>query len=222
MLKQLFHFIAKVLANRNVFFTKSLSYRNKKQVLPPNFDYIRFATLGLLFEEITARNIQGNIAEVGVYQGDFASRLNLLFPNRKLYLFDTFEGFHQIDKVKEQTKGFSNAAQDFSDTSVDKVLSKMPYPNQCIVRKGYFPETAADVSDTFCLVSLDTDLYEPIKNGLQFFYPKLSNGGFIMIHDFNNDLYIGARKAVAEFCELHGIWYCPIPDSGGTVIIGKS
>lgn len=42
---------------------------------------------------IYSNNISGCVAEVGVFQGEFASVINKNFPDRKLYLFDTFEGF---------------------------------------------------------------------------------------------------------------------------------
>jgi O-methyltransferase len=89
-------------------------------------------------------------------------------------------------------------------------------------KKGIFPETAKDVNDKFCFVSLDVDLYEPTKEGLKFFYPLLSPGGVIMVHDFNNLNYKGVREAVLEFCREKGISYVPIPDIGGTVIIIKN
>ena len=118
-------------------------------------------------------------------------------------------------------KGFSKGDQDFSDTSVDAVLKKMPYPEQCIVKKGFFPKTAEGVEDSFCFVSIDADLYDPILKGLEFFYPRLEKGGFIFIHDFNNNGYLGAREAVLQFCKANNIGFVPIPDSGGTAIITK-
>lgn len=77
----------------------------------------------------------------------------------------------------------------------------MQHPEQCIIRKGYFPESAINTDDNFVLVSLDTDLFAPIYEGLNFFYPRLVKGGCIFIHDFNNDSYKGARKAVELFCK---------------------
>ena len=70
-------------------------------------------------------------------------------------------------------------------------------------------------------VSIDADLYEPIYAGLQFFYKYLVRGGYIFVHDFNNDNYKGARKAVEQFCEEQNISFTPIPDAAGSVIITK-
>jgi len=56
---------------------------------------------------------------------------------------------------------------------------------------------------------------------LRFFYPKLAQGGYIFIHDFNNKEYEGVRKAVYEFCKEQNISFVPLPDIGGTTIITK-
>jgi O-methyltransferase len=49
----------------------------------------------------------------------------------------------------------------------------------------------------------------------------LVNGGYIFIHDFNNEQYKGARKAVEQFCKEQHINFVPIADSAGTAIITK-
>ncbi|WP_052733027.1 TylF/MycF/NovP-related O-methyltransferase [Hymenobacter terrenus] len=217
----LFQKLAQAVATKGLYFTKSLNYKTSPAPLPPNLDYVRYATLGLCYQEIVARKVPGNVAELGVYRGDFAKRLNQLFADRELYLFDTFSGFDRQDIVTEQSSGFSTGTQNFADTSAETVLQKMPHPQQCIVRKGFFPATAAGLDDTFCFVSLDADLYQPILEGLAFFYPRLAPGGYIFVHDFNNDEYKGAHQAVLEFCQAHHIGFIPLPDSGGTAVITK-
>lgn len=219
--KFVFRKISAALSRKNIFLTQSLNYKTTPKKLPINFDFVRSSTLELCYEEIMNRKVKGNVAELGVYKGSFAARLNTLFTDRKLYLFDTFEGFDERDVKIEQQSNFSTGEQDFSDTSVEAVLNRMPHPDNCIVKKGFFPATAEGLSDSFCFVSLDTDLYEPILQGLIFFYPKLEKGGYIFVHDFNNDGYKGARQAVLEYCEKNGISYVPIPDVCGTVIITK-
>lgn len=161
------------------------------------------------------RNVKGNVAEVGVYRGDFARELNYYYPERKLYLFDTFEGFDTRDGIKDAD------IHAFKDTSVEYVLSRMPNPQQCIVRKGYFPETAEGIEDRFAFVSLDCDLYKPILAGLKFFYPRLSKGGYIFVHDFGTIHFDGVKKAVYEFCEEYGAAMVPIVDRCSTAIIAK-
>ena len=184
-------------------------------------DYIRLATLELISYEINHNNIKGSVAELGVYKGKFARYINHYFPDRKLYLFDTFKGFDGTDIKSELQNTYSTGAQDFSNTSVKQVLSIMPFPDQCIVKEGYFPDTAIGLNEQFAFVSIDADLYEPIYNGLQYFYPRLQKGGYIFVHDYNNDVYKGAKKAVEKFCAENGLNKLPLPDSCGTAILMK-
>jgi O-methyltransferase len=210
------------LGKKNYFIGKSLDYLSRKRDIDKNYlDYIRLSTLELVSQEIISKKIPGNVAELGVYKGKFSKYINNYFPNKTLYLFDTFEGFDERDKETETKENFSGGDQDFSNTTVEKVLAIMPYPKQCRIVKGFFPESATGIEDVFCFVSLDTDLYEPIYNGLVYFYPRLSKGGYIFIHDFNNDAYKGARKAVEHFCRENNVAFVPIPDLGGSVIIAK-
>lgn len=214
--------LGKTLQKNNIFIGGSLDYLQRKRTIDKNyFDYIRLSTLELISYEIKKNNLKGNVAELGVYKGKFAKYINEYFPERLLYLFDTFEGFDNRDVIKEKEQHFSSGVQDFSSTSVEAVLKLMPFPENCRPVKGFFPESAKDVNDAFVFVSLDADLYEPIYSGLVFFYPKLVKGGYIFIHDFNNDGYKGARKAVEQFCAEYNINFVPIPDSGGSAVIAK-
>ena len=179
----------------------------------------RAASVELMSREIYRYGIEGNTAELGVFRGQFARLINHYFPDRKLYLFDTFEGFDKRD-VKADADRVREFG-DFSQTSVEFVLSQMEHPENCIIRKGWFPETAHGVDDKFCFVSLDADLYDPLTSGLEFFYPRLVHGGVIMIHDFNNDNYSGARGAVKDFCDKNNIGYVCLSDTCGSAVITR-
>jgi O-methyltransferase len=222
LFRYIYRSISQFLASRHFHIVKSLPYLKRPTAIELNrLDYVRLSCLELAANEIELHNIPGSVAELGVYRGDFAADINKVFKTRKLYLFDTFEGFDDRNKKAEVESSFSSADQDFSDTSADYVLSKIPYKANCEIRKGFFPETAKGLNDTFAFVSIDTDLYEPIYDGLNFFYPLLAKGGYIFVHDFSNDEYKGAREAVKRFCNEQGIGYVPIADIGGTAIITK-
>ena len=176
----------------------------------------RIVMLRRCMDIIQERNITGNMAEVGVYTGEFAKLMNKHMPERKLYLFDTFNGFaSDKDEVDECD------LENFKDTSVELVLSKMSAPENCIIRQGYFPDTCEGLEDEFCLVSLDCDLYNPILAGLEYFYPRLVKGGYIFVHDFGNWHYTGVKKAVYKYLETHSMAIVPIVDLGRSIIITK-
>ena len=201
---------------------KMIGLSRKRRInIPPVTNYIRISTLELVAQEIYENNVAGSVAELGVYKGQFAKYINKLFSDRTFYLFDTFEGFDDKDVKIEVNQKFSTGNQDFSDTSVENVLNKMDHREKCVVKKGWFPESLGGLEDSFCFVSLDADLYKPIYDGLEYFYPRLSKGGYIFIHDYNNSGYEGAKTAVREFCRKNNIGYVPMSDSWGSVIIAK-
>jgi len=141
------------------------------------------------------------VAEGGVFQGMFSREINTYFPDRKLYLFDTFEGFDKKDVEVEAHSGFSNVKEHYySETSEDIVLGKLPHKEMAVIRKGYFPDTSVGLeNERFLFVNLDFDLYLPIYAGLKFFYPRMVSGGVILVHDYFTEFYHGVGKAIEDF-----------------------
>ena len=216
--------IQRSLLSRGIVLTMTLRYMKRARgigIAKYAGDYVRNSTLELVAHEINSNGIRGSVAELGVYRGDFARIINEAFPDRKLYLFDTFEGFDRQDVLVDRNRDYSSGAQDFSETSVEIVLGKMKTPGNCIVKPGYFPESAAGVGDVFAFASIDADLYKPVFDGLFFFYPRLAKGGYIFVHDYNNDEYKGTRAAVKEYCREMDIPYLPLPDACGTAVLCK-
>jgi O-methyltransferase len=187
-------------------------------------DIIRNSSLELVSHEVYEKEIKGNVAELGVARGEFAKNINKAFPDRKLYLFDTFEGHNENDIINDKKLNYisdSFSKKKSANTSIELVLSKMINKEMCIVRKGYFPETAKDIEDNFCFVNIDVNLYVPIYEGLKYFYPRTVDGGYIFVHDYNNKGNGGVKSAVRQYCKESGISYFPLSDMGGSVIIAK-
>ncbi|MCC3869052.1 TylF/MycF family methyltransferase [Terrisporobacter mayombei] len=183
---------------------------------------IRLASLRLIASEINEQKLDGEVAELGVYKGKFASEINKLFPNRKLYLFDTFGGFYSDDIDIERSQGYSKTKEgDFSDTNVELVKDKLPYQEQAVFIKGHFPESIKEDLPSFCFVSLDTDLYKPTYEGLKIFYPKLVKGGMIIVHDYNSSRLPGVKDAVKEYCRENNIFIAPLCDIHGSAVLIK-
>lgn len=185
---------------------------------------LRLAHLRLLAKEINQRNLLGAVAELGVYQGAFAAEINRLFPERPLYLFDTFEGFAASDLAIEKAtlRDAAPIKRDFHDTSAEEVLRRLPHPEKAILCKGHFPETLPNDLPSLAFVSLDADLYEPTLQGLKAFWPKLVPGAILLIHDYNSTQFQGVKKAVDFFCEQEHLLPLPLPDLHGSAILQKT
>ncbi len=198
---------------------------NPKEAWAFGMDKIQIGMAQLMSHEVYQQNLEGAIAEVGVFRGINASVMNHFFPDRRFYLFDTFEGFDPRDLEADKRLGYNTneyPRRDFTDTNIELVMSRMPHKENIIVRKGWFPDSAVGLEDeTFCFVFLDANLYQPTYKGLHWFYPRLVNGGFIIVDLYNWEEYPGPRKAVCDFSREVGISYIPIPSRTGSVAIGK-
>lgn len=187
------------------------------------WDNTRRDMLILLLRTIEEKNIAGDFAELGVYKGGTAKLIHYYAPGRKVHLFDTFEGFTERSVVAEKANTqFAISSAHFSDTSLVGVQRYVAQKNDNVAYyKGYFPESiTGDVEQrSFSFVHLDADLYEPILEGLKFFYPRLSKKGIIVVHDYNG--WRGARKAVDDFFADKNELPVPMPDKSGSVLIVK-
>lgn len=143
-------------------------------------------------------NIEGDIVEVGVYLGGSAQLLNKYkATNKKLYLFDTFEGW--VDYCEKDSGGnISNGGCFVSNFESIKNIFK---EYNVDVIKGYFPDSApiGFENKRFSFIHLDVDTYTSTLKALAYFYDKINSGGIIALHDYINTDAPGVIKAANEF-----------------------
>ncbi len=182
-------------------------------------DYFRYATIGLALQRVLHQNIEGNLAEVGVYRGEMSTWIHKVAPDRRLYLFDTFEGFPTED-LEPGARGDDR----FSDTTVETVLERFGHSMTVSIRKGYVPDTFRGLENQqFAFVLLDLDLYRPTSASLEFFYPRLSRGGYIFVHDYNSpESNSACKRALDEFMTDKPELIVEIADEWGTALLRRS
>lgn len=79
---------------------------------------------------------EGECSRGRSFSGEFASIINKNFPDRELFLFDTFEGFDEREVAYEADNKFSEAVKgQLNITSEKLVLSRMRFPENCIIKK---------------------------------------------------------------------------------------
>lgn len=184
-------------------------------------DLARAWAFCLTFDQIQKEALPGDVVEIGVYRGHTATLLARFArrTDRRLFLLDTFTGFKSDDLV-----GVDATQQiQFSDTSLETVRAFVGEQNVTFI-KGSFPDTASELpSDAkYCLVHIDCDLYAPIRSALNYFYPRLVEGGFLIIHDYASLWWPGAEKAVDEFFANKPESVIMMPDISGSVFVRKS
>lgn len=162
----------------------------------------------LVAKDILDLNLDGDIAECGVYKGGSARLLATIFPNKKIFLFDSFEGMKENDILdKGHKKG------DFKDTSLTEVKSYLSDKPNCVFFPGWIPSSASFLNEErFCFVHLDLDLYQSTKAAIEIFWPKVVDGGVMVFDDWEWQNCPGVKQSVTEYFDDQGIQHKKLID----------
>ena len=174
---------------------------------------------------VIKNDIPGAFIECGVWRGGSSMLVAQLLSkrcvtNRKIILYDTFEGMSEpTDRdldlsgnnaglLLEQNKNNKETSvwclADLND--VRENMARSGYPkDQIIFVKGKVEDTIPNQMpfDRIALLRLDTDWYESTKHELIHLYPELIDQGVLIIDDYGH--WEGCRKAVDEYFQQNAI-----------------
>lgn len=177
--------------------------------------------------------LPGDFVECGVWRGGNTMLIATLLKqrgvtDRKIYLYDTFEGMSEPTEHDRKRNQAETAMKKWQETqkseyndwcyaSLEEVTNNMVrtgYPSEHIVYvKGKVEETLhRTLPAQIALLRLDTDWYESTKVELEMMYPLLENSGVLIIDDYG--AWEGARKAVDEYFTSTPILLNKIDDTG--------
>lgn len=191
-------------------------------------------TYDLAYQAIS-NNIEGDFVECGVaagsqigVMGHVCRKLN---SNKKIYAYDSYQGIPLAGKNDTDQPGIgptdpnrplplderellvSSGITVHSLSEVTKNIGRRWNLNlaQYEFVVGWFEDTVPlNNIEKIALLRLDGDLYSSTKVCLDNLHHKVQPGGFVIIDDYALD---GARKAVHEYFDKHGLDYKPIPVS---------
>jgi len=151
----------------------------------------------------------GDFVEFGCYKGDttllLGKFLMRLVSDKRLFAYDSFAGLPE--KTREDA---SSAGRDFR--AGELAVSKREVQNRIrraaldnvILKKAWFSDLGeADLPDKIAFAFIDGDFYESQKVALGLVAPRLTLGGIMVCHDYNNPDLPGASQAVDEFLRSH-------------------
>lgn len=123
------------------------------------------------------------------------------------HVFDSFAGLSEPgEEDRALDEGDADAAQGARNMVPGNFAAALDLVKANIHRRfprvelhaGWIPTAFPSVAGrSFRFVHLDVDLYQPTRDSLDYFFPRLVDGGAIITDDFN---WPGARKAFQEFC----------------------
>lgn len=187
--------------------------------LVANMDAVRY---------VANRHIPGAIVECGVWRGGsvlvmIRTLQALGVSDRDVFLFDTFEGMtapteHDTSRFAEPASETWKASEEagtlpwatvfgadvFDVNDVRTLILGTGYPSERIhIVKGRVEETIPDQApEAIAVLRLDTDWYESTKHELEHLYPRVSDGGALIIDDYGH--WDGARRAVDDYFSENG------------------
>lgn len=166
--------------------------------------------------------IPGNTAECGVYHGSTSYLICAAnartTPIRRHHMFDSFAG---VSAPTEEDGSHWKAGDLTTDIQVaEAALAEFPektfYP-------GWIPDRFDEVNDRmFSFVHLDVDMYQPTRDSIAFFYPRLSPGAVLLCDDYAFTTCPGATKACDEFLADKPEAMIRLSAGGGFLIKGNS
>lgn len=188
-----------------------------------NGDAGRFISLILNVRKAMSDRVEGDFAELGVWRGNSAAILarEAKQHGRTLFLFDTFEGFDARDLNSSDNAG---RIGEFQNTSIEYVKNTVGDLENVRFIQGFFPDSIPEnlYNFQFSIVHLDCDLYMPMKAALDFFYPRMSRGALLIMHDYGCLTWPGATRAIDEFCAATGETLILLPDKSGSAVCRKT
>ncbi len=166
---------------------------------------------------LVSAGIEGDIAECGVWRGGSMmvvarTLLEEGDTSRTLHLYDTFThmppaGDRDVDFPTDAASAPA-PLEAYSYLPFDEVraaLAGTGYPSgQMRFVQGMVEETLpAQAPERLALLRLDTDLYRSTRHEMEHLFPRLADGGVLIIDDYGD--FVGVRQAVDEFLAERGI-----------------
>lgn len=159
--------------------------------------------LFLLLRFFVADLPPGHIVEFGAYRGGsalFMARVcKELFPDTRVYAFDTFEGMPETDMYRD-----AHRKGDFADTNMDeiqRIADKYGLSDNIVLVKGLFEESAPDILPKIGSIRLnhvDCDIYSAVKYSYECSIQHMVPGGFWVFDDALYGSCIGAMEGIEE------------------------
>lgn len=163
--------------------------------------------------------LEGDIVEVGSFRGGTARFLRqaeaVLSRQSVIHVMDTFRGHLNVDRSVDgsQRPGYF---QETDEADVRRFLADL---SGFEFHVGEFPGTASEVGNCrFRLIHLDVDLHAPTIAALEFFWPRLTVGGAIVVDDYGFTTTPGVRRAVDAFVQRSTGVHCWYMHTGQVVL----
>lgn len=151
--------------------------------------------------------VTGDVVEFGCYVGTtsvpMAKRLSS--TDRKLFVYDSFEGLPEKTPQDESPAGLQFQAGELAATKAQLIKNfKQADLRLPVITKGWFSDvTPEKIPERIAFAYLDGDYYHSILDPLKLIWSRLSAGAIVVVDDYVSDALPGAARAVDEWLLTH-------------------
>lgn len=164
-------------------------------------------------QHVITDDVPGDFLEAGVWRGGAGVLLAAVIAahdvrDRRVWLADSFAGVPPPTLAEDA--GLDLSANVLPVLSVDEGTVRALFERYdladdkiCFIR-GWFRDSLPDCGvEQLALLRVDGDLYESTRDALVHLYPKVVDGGYVIIDDYG--ILEPCRRAVEEFRQAHGV-----------------
>jgi O-methyltransferase len=167
--------------------------------------------------------LEGDFVECGVNKGFFSRAIceyvNFNALDKRFYLFDTFKGIppEQISDAERPKRSDQHATM-YPECYEQTRALFAPFPRAILVR-GKVPDTLSSVPiEKVAYLSIDMNIAYPERRAIEYFWPKLSSGAFVVLDDYGWRGYEEQRATMDEFARSAGVEILALPTAQGLLI----
>lgn len=189
-------------------------------VFTPRQTVARFLNRYEMYKKII--DIQGSIFEFGVFRGagafswlHFSTILEPYNLNRKIFCFDTFEGFPEVCDKDDGVFQTGDLGETSYETLVEAAgIHQKNIPIGHIDRMSFIKGDITETLPTFLeenahiiasLIYIDVDIYKPTKIILENMISRIPKGGIIAFDELNDEYAKGETVALLEKINLNSV-----------------
>lgn len=172
--------------------------------------HLRLDNVRFCVESAVQRGVPGDVMECGAWRGGAAMFMRGILKaygiaDRQVWVADSFEG---LPKPKDATDGWDLTDLDYLKVSLEQVQANFArfdlLDAQVRFLKGWFSDTLPTAPvDQLAVLRLDGDMYSSTTDTLRAMYPKVSQGGFVIVDDYHS--WPACKQAVDDYLQEHGL-----------------
>lgn len=160
---------------------------------------------------LQAAEAPGAVVEFGSHEGRTAAFMTAL-TDKPVFVYDSFEGLPEPSVHDKPSDVFHAGAMALDVAKLTERFKRSGLRQPTVVAKFFRDLEPGDLPNQIAFAHLDGDFYESIADSLNLVWPRLADGGYMIVDDWGWEQLPGVYNAVRDFCREYVL--DPVPLMG--------